>query len=75
MIGGMEKMGQMERKNKRGGSKKVDQYIDGYGDTVTIGCPRKIAYYTLIFAAWWDRAMCACVCVCVLVAGVCWLQP
>lgn len=64
MIGGREETGQMEREteNKRGGSRGVDQYMDSYGDNITIGCPGKIAYYRLLtFASSWDRAVCVCV--------------
>lgn len=70
MIGGREETGQMERENKGGGSREVDQYMDSYGDNITIGCPGKIAYHRLVtFASSWDRAVrvsvCACACVCV----------
>lgn len=78
MIGGREETGQMERENKRLGSREVDQYMDSYGDNITIGCPGKIAYYRLLtFASSWDRAVRVSVCVCVWLCreGVCWLQP
>jgi len=42
---GREGGGQMERELKR----KADQYMDSYGDNVTIGCLGEIAYILLIF--------------------------
>lgn len=61
MIGEKEETEQMERENKRGGSREVDQYMDSYGDNITIGCPGKIAYYRLhTFASSWDQAVRVC---------------
>jgi len=28
----------------------VDQYMDGYGDSITIGCLGKIAFYRFLFS-------------------------
>lgn len=76
MIGGREKTGQMERENKRGGSREVDQYMDSYGDHITTGCPGTIAYYRLLtFASRWDRAVHVSVCVRVCVSGGYVLAP
>lgn len=33
-----EGVGQMERELKRRGRREVDQYMDSYGDNITIGC-------------------------------------
>lgn len=42
------------REDKRGGSREEDQYMDSYGDSVTIGCRGKIAHYRLLdfFSLW-----------------------
>ncbi len=43
-----EGVGQMERELKRRGRREVDQYMDSYGDNITIGCLGKIVYYVLL---------------------------
>lgn len=55
----------------------MDQYMDSYGDNITIGCLGKIAYYRLltffIFSSCGNG--CVYVCVCEEVEGVCLLKP
>lgn len=49
----------------------MDQYMDSYGDNITIGCLGKIAYYRLLIFFFLD----GCICVCEEEEGVCLLKP
>lgn len=52
----------------------MDQYMDSYGDNITIGCLGKIAYYRLLISfPCGNEAKMGGVCLCVCVKGVCWL--
>lgn len=57
----------------------MDQYMDSYGDNITIGCLGRIAYYRLrifLFSPCGNEVkmcvyVCVCACVCVRGGGRC----